>query len=84
MLNVPNEAIAMDRLVTAELDPITLEYDIMEFDVLEAKIRGPREVNPIEAANALYTMSQNYNHSSGGLGSWQVVNWPKINLKELL
>ena len=85
VLDVPDEAMAMDRMVTAEPDPTTLEYDMMEFDISEAKSRGTREVDPMEAANALYTISQNHNHpSSGGLGSWQVVNWPKMDPKELL
>ena len=88
VLDVPGEAMAMDMFGTAEPDPTTSEYDMMDFNILGAKNSTQpdvREGESMEAANALYTMSQYHNPlSSEGLGSWQVVNWPKMDPKELL
>lgn len=64
------------------------EYDMMDVDIPGAKNRAQPDVRggeSIEAANTLYTMSQYHNPpSTGGLGSWQVVNRPKMDPKELL
>lgn len=88
VLDVPGESMAMDMLGTAEPDLTTSEFDMMDLDIPGAKSRAQQDVregDPIEAANTLYTMSQYYNPPpSGGLSSWQVVNWPKMDPKELL
>jgi len=86
--DAPGESMAVDIPGTAEPDLTTSEYDMMDLDIPGAKSRAQpdvREGDSIEAANTLYTMSQYHNPpSSGGLGSWQVVNWPKVDPKELL
>ena len=86
--DVPGEAMAMDMFGTTEPDPTASEYDMMDFDIPGARNSAQPDVkegDSIEAANALYTMSQYHNPlSSEGLGSWQVVNWPKMDPKELL
>jgi len=86
--DVPGESMAMDMPCTAEPDLTTSEFDMLDLDIPGAKSRaqpGVRESDSMEAANALYTMSQYHDTlSSGGLGSWQVVNWPKMDPKELL
>jgi hypothetical protein len=72
----------VDVLDTTEVDPTTFKNDIMDLDILEAKNRlqmEAREDKSIEAANALYTISQYHSpRTSRGLGSWQVVNWPRV------
>ena len=51
----------MDVLNTMKVDPTTSKNNIMDLDILEAKNRlqiEAREDELIEAANALYTISQ--------------------------
>ena len=51
----------MDVLNTTEVDPTTSKNDMMDLDILEAKNRlqmEAREDESIEAANALYIISQ--------------------------
>jgi hypothetical protein len=86
--DVPGDAIATEVLGTTEPDSTTSEYDMMDLDIPGRKDRLQPDFKggeSIEAANTLYTMSQYHNPpSSGGLGSWQVVSWPKMDPKELL
>ena len=85
-IDVLGESMAIDVLGKTEVAPTTSEYDIMELDIPEAKSRveiKAREGESIEAANALYTMSQYHNpRTSGGLGSWQLINWPRMTRQD--
>ena len=84
--DAPDEAVRVDITGAVEPDPIVSGYDKMDVDILGAK--GKPELGegyPIEVANTLCTMSQYPNPlPSGGLGSWQVVNRPKMDPRELL
>jgi uncharacterized radical SAM superfamily protein len=84
MLDVPREATKMDILATAEPDLIALEYNMVDLDIPGAQNRAQPDIKVKELieVNALCTTSQ-YDHP-GSLGSWQVVNWPKMDSKELL
>jgi hypothetical protein len=83
--DVPRKTMAMDIHNTTELDPAS-EYDIIDLDIPGSKSRVGIEVRgrkSIEAASALYTMSQHYSPpSSGGLGNWQVVNWLRMTRQD--
>jgi hypothetical protein len=85
-IDVLQESMAMDVLDTTEVDRTTSECDMMDLDILEAKSRveiEARQGKSIDAANALYTMSQYHSpRTSGGLGSWQVVNWPRMTRQD--
>jgi hypothetical protein len=85
-IDVLQESIAMDMLDTTEVDPTTSEYDMMDLDIPEAKSTVEMEVREgesIEAANALYTMSQYQNlRTSRGLDSWQAVNQPRMTRQD--
>ena len=70
-IDVPREAMVMGVHIT-EVDPAS--DDMMDLDILEAGSRGRES---IDAASALYSMSQHSPQSSGGLDTWQMVNWPK-------
>ena len=76
----------MDVLDKTEVDQTSSEYDVMDLDIPGAKSRleiEAMEGESIEAANALYTMSQYHSpRTSGGLGSWQVVNWPRMTCQD--
>jgi hypothetical protein len=76
--DVPGEGMAMGAHIT-EVDPAS-DDDMMDLDILEAKSRVGMDVRgreSIDAASVLCTMSQHSPQSSGGLGTWQMVNWPK-------
>jgi hypothetical protein len=83
--DVPGKTMAMDVHDTTELDPAS-EYDMMDLDIPGSKSRVGMEVRgrkSIEAASALYTMSQHHSPpSSGGLGNWQVVNWLRMTRQD--
>ncbi len=85
-IDVIQESMAMDVLDTTGGDPTSSECDIMDLDIPGAKSRVEMEVREgesIEAAGALYTMSQNHSpQTSGGLGGWQVVNWPRLTRQD--
>jgi hypothetical protein len=52
---------AIDVLNTIEVDRTTSKYDIIDLNILEAKSRveiKAKQSKLIDAANALYTMSQ--------------------------
>jgi hypothetical protein len=79
-IDVLQESMAMDVLDKTEVDRTTSEYDVMDLDIPEAEAR---EGKSIEAANALYTMSKYHSpRTSGGLRSWQVVNWPRMTSQD--
>ncbi|KAH6704318.1 hypothetical protein BKA61DRAFT_618344 [Leptodontidium sp. MPI-SDFR-AT-0119] len=83
---VPGEAMAMDKLSTAEPDLLTSEYDtVTDLDIPGAESSARIDVREGEASNTISTMTQHPNSpSSGSSGSWQVVNWPKMDPKDLL
>jgi hypothetical protein len=85
-IDVLQESTAMDMLDITEVDPTTSEYDMMDLDIPEAKSTVEMEVREgesIEAANALYTMSQYHNlRTSRGLDSWQAANWPRMTRQD--
>merc|ERR1712230_269816 len=72
---------AMDNLSTAELDLPTSEYDIMT-DLDGTESRAQVNARESEPSSALSTMTQH--PSSLSSGSWQVVNWPKMDPRDLL
>lgn len=78
---VPSEDMAMDNLSTAELDLPTSEYDIMT-DLDGTESRAQINARESEPSSALSTMTQH--PSSLSSGSWQVVNWPKMDPRDLL
>ena len=85
-IDILGESMAIDVLDKTEVGPTTTEYDIMELDIPEAKSRveiKAREGESIEAVNALHTMSQYHSpRTSGGLGSWQLINWPRMTRQD--
>ena len=85
--DMPGQAMAMDVHDTTEVDPTLSEYDMMDLDIPGAKSRAEmetRERESIEAADALYTLSQYHSPPiSGGLDSWQVVNWPMMTRQDV-
>ncbi|PVH67605.1 hypothetical protein DL98DRAFT_543023 [Cadophora sp. DSE1049] len=83
---VPSEAIVTGNLSTAELDLPTSEYDILtDLDIPGAESRAQVDARESEASSAISTMTQHPNSpSSGNSGSWQVVNWPKMDPRDLL
>ncbi|PVH67566.1 hypothetical protein DL98DRAFT_600355 [Cadophora sp. DSE1049] len=83
---VPSEAMVTGNLSTAELDLPTSEYDILtDLDIPGGESRAQVDARESEASSAISTMTQHPNSlSSGNSGSWQVVNWPKMDPKDLL
>ena len=77
--DIPGGAITMDVHCTIEVGPIVPEYDTMDLDM-----PGPKSKDEsIEAADALYTLSQDQGpRISGGLSSWQVVNRTRWDVPE--
>ncbi|KAH7363995.1 hypothetical protein BKA65DRAFT_545897 [Rhexocercosporidium sp. MPI-PUGE-AT-0058] len=82
---VPGEAIAIDKPSTAA-DLLTAGYDMMmDLDIPGAERRAHKDVSEGEGSSALSTMSQHPNSpSSGSSASWQVVNRPKMDPRDLL
>ena len=83
---VSSEAMATDNLSTAELDLPTSEYDILtDLDIPGVESRAQVDTEESEAFTANSTTTQLPNSiSSGNTDTWQVVNWPKMDPKDLL
>jgi hypothetical protein len=85
-IDVLGESMTMDGLDTTEVGPTTSEYDRMDLDKPEGKSKveiKAREGGSIEAANELCTMSQCHSpRASRGLGSWQLINWPRMTRQD--
>jgi len=86
--DLPDEVIAIEVPSTRDLDPAYVEDNVMDLDIPETESRPQQnrdEGDSIETASVPKIVTPHHTASSSeGLGTWQIVGWPRMGPKELL